>query len=196
MMAGFSRLRLPHLIHAAVSSSAPWHAKVDMTEYNDRVGAALANEAVGGSIMPEDCGRRPREDQGPARVVAAAANGTRQILQLLQPAGPRKCADAPRLGGVWGRRRAGPEQRSELDGSGGNPSGLCSVLLAANASSVDALATLSARQRGGRCVDASLSQNFEDDGSDVTSWPWQTCAEFGFYQTCEVGSQCPLRAAT
>ena len=26
MMAGFSRLRLPHLIHAAVSSSAPWHA--------------------------------------------------------------------------------------------------------------------------------------------------------------------------
>jgi hypothetical protein len=70
---------------------------------------------------------------------------------------------------------------------------LCNVLLAANASSsVDALATLSARQRGGRCVDASLAQNFEDDGSDALSWPWQTCAEFGFYQTCEVGSQCPF----
>ena len=33
---------------------------------------------------------------------------------------------------------------------------------------------------------------FEDDGSDALSWPWQTCAEFGFYQTCEVGSQCPF----
>ena len=50
---------------------------------------------------------------------------------------------------------------------------LCDVLLAANSTSVDALATLSARQRGGRCVDASLSQNFED-GSDALSWPWQT----------------------
>ena len=32
----------------------------------------------------------------------------------------------------------------------------------------------------------------KDDGSDALSWPWQTCAEFGFYQTCEVGSQCPF----
>jgi serine protease 16 len=24
------------------------------------------------------------------------------------------------------------------------------------------------------------------------SWMWQTCAEFGFYQTCEVGSNCPF----
>ena len=25
----------------------------------------------------------------------------------------------------------------------------------------------------------------------LRSWLWQTCTEFGFYQTCEKGSQCP-----
>ena len=24
------------------------------------------------------------------------------------------------------------------------------------------------------------------------SWQWQTCNEFGFYQTCEIDSQCPF----
>ena len=26
----------------------------------------------------------------------------------------------------------------------------------------------------------------------LRSWLWQTCTEFGFYQTCEVGSNCPF----
>jgi hypothetical protein len=30
MVAGFARLKLPHLFHAAVSSSSPWQAQVDM----------------------------------------------------------------------------------------------------------------------------------------------------------------------
>lgn len=30
MVAGFARLKLPHLFHAAVSSSSPWKAQVDM----------------------------------------------------------------------------------------------------------------------------------------------------------------------
>jgi hypothetical protein len=35
MLAGWSRLKYPELIHAAVASSAPVHAKLDMREYND-----------------------------------------------------------------------------------------------------------------------------------------------------------------
>merc|ERR1719356_1582700 len=27
-----------------------------------------------------------------------------------------------------------------------------------------------------------------NDGEEL--WPWQTCTEFGFYQTCEFGSKC------
>ena len=193
MVAGFSRLRLPHLIHAAVSSSAPWHAKVDMTEYNDRVGAALANGAVGGS---EQCQKIVVDGHAKIKSLLESSRLQRMALaRLFNFCNPLALENA-QTRKTWAGYGviAVPAQSNEpasMD-PGQSIGALCSVLLAANASSsVDALATLSARQRGGRCVDASLSE-VKDDGSDALSWPWQTCAEFGFYQTCEVGSQCPF----
>jgi len=194
MVAGFSRLRLPHLIHAAVSSSAPWHAKVDMTEYNDRVGAALANGAVGGS---EQCQKIVVDGHAKIKSLLESSRLQRMALaRLFNFCNPLALENAQTRRAWAGYGVIGvPAQSNDPSSTdpGQSIGALCSVLLAVNASSsVDALATLSARQRGGRCVDASLSQNFEDDGSDALSWPWQTCAEFGFYQTCEVGSQCPF----
>lgn len=49
MLAGFFRLKYPHLVHAAVSSSAPWQAVTDMQAYQDLVGDSLAITSVGGS---------------------------------------------------------------------------------------------------------------------------------------------------
>jgi serine protease 16 len=193
MVAGFSRLRLPHLIHAAVSSSAPWHAKVDMTEYNDRVGAALANEAVGGS---DACQKIVVDGHAKIKNVLESSRLQRMALaKLFNFCNPLALENAQTRRAWAGYGVVGVPAQSNDPAStdpGQSIGALCSVLLAANTSSVDALATLSARQRGGRCVDASLSQNVEDDGTDALSWPWQTCAEFGFYQTCEVGSQCPF----
>merc|ERR1711871_413525 len=42
----------PHLVHAAVASSAPVHTKLEMNEYNDHVRFAYTVESVGGS---EEC---------------------------------------------------------------------------------------------------------------------------------------------
>lgn len=52
MLAGWARLKYPHLIYAAVSNSAPVQAKVDMASYNDWVAFDLRYELVGGS---EEC---------------------------------------------------------------------------------------------------------------------------------------------
>ena len=41
-VSGFARLKLPNLVHAAVSSSSPWLAAVDMFQYNDIVADSLA----------------------------------------------------------------------------------------------------------------------------------------------------------
>merc|ERR1712062_587951 len=51
MLAGWARLKFPHLIHAAVSSSAPVRAEVDMRGYNNVLADAyaVADEGVGGS---------------------------------------------------------------------------------------------------------------------------------------------------
>lgn len=50
MLAAWTRLKFPHLIHAAVSSSAPVHVKLEMKEYNDIAAAAYSVEMVGGSV--------------------------------------------------------------------------------------------------------------------------------------------------
>ena len=49
MLAAWSRYKFPHLIHGAVSNSAPVQVKFDFQEYNNVVGNALKNPAVGGS---------------------------------------------------------------------------------------------------------------------------------------------------
>ena len=49
MLASFSRMKLPDLIHAAVASSAPVHAAVDMPGYNDVTAEAYGLPSVGGS---------------------------------------------------------------------------------------------------------------------------------------------------
>ena len=51
MMAAWARLFLPHLIHAAVASSAPVQAIDDMVGYNDVVARSMSNPAVGGSAV-------------------------------------------------------------------------------------------------------------------------------------------------
>ena len=54
MLAGWARLKYPHLFHAAVASSAPLRAQLDFSQYNDDIRNSLATETygVGGS---EEC---------------------------------------------------------------------------------------------------------------------------------------------
>jgi serine protease 16 len=49
MMAGWLRLKYPHLVHASVASSAPVQASLEMRGYNDVIAASLAEADVGGS---------------------------------------------------------------------------------------------------------------------------------------------------
>jgi serine protease 16 len=49
MMAAWARSKFPHLIHAAVSNSAPVQTVLDYPQYNDVVAYALSDEKVGGS---------------------------------------------------------------------------------------------------------------------------------------------------
>lgn len=70
---------------------------------------------------------------------------------------------------------------------------------------LERLASLSSVAFGGQCVDVdhgaglaalnvtSLPPDYKTGGGDFErSWFWQTCTEFGFYQTCVPGSDCPF----
>jgi hypothetical protein len=87
---------------------------------------------------------------------------------------------------------------------------ICAALLDAAAATggddVSALAAVSAGQHQGRCLASSAAVGLDDASlaaaearllaapaaASVLSWPYQTCTEWGFYQTCELGSRCPF----
>jgi hypothetical protein len=73
------------------------------------------------------------------------------------------------------------------------------------ATPLERLAALASIAFGGECVDVdnaagmralnttALPPDYAKGGGDFErSWFWQTCTEFGFYQTCVPGSACPF----
>jgi serine protease 16 len=48
-VSAWTRLRLPHLVHAAFSTSSPVQAVIDFQDYNNVVAASLSSSLVGGS---------------------------------------------------------------------------------------------------------------------------------------------------
>jgi len=196
MVSGFARLRLPHLIHASVSSSAPWHAKADMAEYNDVVADALANEAVGGSDACRDVVatghasiKEQLETSTAARAAVAATFDFCDDNALEDESVRRSWAG-------YGVVDVPAQENDPADGTvNGSIGVICDALLGADGDAVDALARVSSLQHGGQCVrsaDLLAPAVADDDATDALSWPWQTCAEFGYYQTCEVGTRCPF----
>jgi len=198
MLAGFARLKLPHLIHAASSSSSPWRAVVDMPEYNDRVGHALSIETVGGSELCRSIVEDGHEQIG--RMFAS--NQSAEVAQKFN-----FCSNAQLATSAAQKNFAGYGVIS-FDAQDNDPAStkpasnvetICAALLAAKGDNVDKLAAVSKIQSNNRClglVTTDLYAALQDDDDDIVrtdslSWPYQTCSQFGFYQTCEIGSRCP-----
>jgi len=210
MMSAWSRLKYPHLIFASVSNSSPVQAQLDFPEYNDRVAYDLRNEGVGGS---ENCfdifagGHAEISDL----VSAKDGEGRQRVAELFNICGGAdslaisRNADAFLGDGVV----FVPAQSNDPSCTDRicNIEHLCASLVAAKeitGSNVEALAAIAKVQRNGgdnidndTCVEVDWEQTIAYLSSDeameegTRSWLWQTCTEFGFYQTCEVDSECP-----
>lgn len=210
MMAGFARLKLPHLFHAAVSSSAPWQAVVDMPQYNDVVSDALANPAVGGSA---ECASAVADGHAHLLALLGSAAGRRSLEVLFHMCEPA-VLERTELALAWagGGAIAVPAQANEpgCAQAGCDIASVCALLADkrhAGATprervgpelALKRLAAVSAAQRDGKCVPTSeldpetAMAELLNSSSAARAWPYQTCAEFGFFQTCELGSRCPF----
>lgn len=202
MMAGWFRLKYPNKIHASVASSAPVHAKLDMREYNDVAAAAYGLPSVGGSpactaaiaaghatigvMMNTESGRAWLAHSFPQEVPSAA---------WLEKLANRK--DFAGNGVVYFPSQ-GNDPASTAPGS--NIEQICKVMAnESRGTPLDRLAALAGHQRahgirrprrllktGARAGNGSKPVSV----SELDYWGYQTCNEFGFYQTCEVGSKC------
>eukprot|EP00657_Telonema_sp_P-1_P009265 TRINITY_DN3456_c0_g1_i2.p1 TRINITY_DN3456_c0_g1~~TRINITY_DN3456_c0_g1_i2.p1 ORF type:complete len:454 (+),score=116.90 TRINITY_DN3456_c0_g1_i2:66-1427(+) len=181
MMASFIRVKHPELIHCSVASSAPVIAQLDMPEYNNIAAEAYSLPSVGGS---DAC-------------MAAIAKGHADIGSMMNTSVGRSTlskqfgVSADSLTSRNGQASfAGsgvasfPSQSNDptCSSPGCNIEQICKVMAdPSQGTEVERLAKLRAAQ---------LSYTTVQAGGDLDYWGYQTCTEFGFYMTCEVGSKC------
>lgn len=195
MMAAMARLRYPHLIYASVSSSSPLRAEVEMEEYNEVVADSMANEGVGGS---QECLNIIVEGHKSIGTLLETESGRRELESTFNVCG-RNALDNPKnqlmfagYGVVYLPVQSNdPACKTPLC----NIASVCSYLTTtATGDSMSRLAQLSAAQSGGACSPVSYDTMIKamvNPSNPERSWLYQTCAEWGFYQTCPVGSRCP-----
>jgi len=202
MLAGWFRLKYPSLVHASIASSAPVQAKVDMQGYQDVTAEAysVSDNNVGGSPA---C----MEAIGKGHAMIGKAFGSSSGRSML----------AAIFGGS-ASRYAGRQNQADFAGNGvaqfpsqGNDPScsypacnigkICAIMVdTSTGDEVHRLAKLRktqeswarplrerrlARHAQLRLAAAGQAPQLFDD-----YWGYQTCSEFAFYQTCEVGSRC------
>lgn len=196
MMAGWARLKFPHLIHGSVASSAPVQAQVDYIGYMDVVSDSLSAEIVGGSKI---CRDRIFEGHQKIGDMLQTSEGQKELLN--------KFNFCP------GESLATKEFQNNFAGSGviminiqGNDPSctrplcniekVCEIMTNNSTTPIELLKHISEQQNEGECLsvkpgpDPVLNTTLGEDAW-IRVWTYQTCAEFAFYQTCEVGSKCP-----
>lgn len=195
MMAALARLRYPTLITAAVSSSSPLQPVVDMQGYNNVVAESMSSVDVGGSTACLDAiveghatiGAELRSDDGIKSLEVQFNICTPNTLK------DKKNQEVFAGDGVVYL----PAQSNDPSCSTAycNIASICTLMTNTTIGTpIKRLAALSAIQNGGRCVNPSydaMIKYYTVTANPERSWLYQTCTEWGFYQTCEVGSKCP-----
>ena len=222
MLAGWLRLKYPHLIVAAVASSAPVRASAAMPGYDRVVGRALAEKDVGGS---EACVSLVSAAFREAHVALGSFQGRRRLEKWFGLCGGGGNGVPPYPLEVEPNRaeflaslvETIPAQSNDpACDRASNPAcdirGVCEMMTVGTddaggwGKDLRALARFAKVVRaafGEGCLDVDHAENlralndtnlpldWKDDGGD-RAWFWQTCVEFGFYQTCDDASVCPF----
>lgn len=226
-MAAYARLKYPHLIHAAVSSSAPLKLQVDFPEYYGRVGLDLKYPKVGGSRECWDIVK-----QGHKQAVAKLQKHPEELAQLFNVCDASTALLSKRNQELFlgdgliyiPAQSNDPDCAGDTNDDDGEDPDLCNIerlcgyMIHAkigigdvndnNASpktELDILADVARKQRGGdvteECVEVDWEATLREltepvvEGFGMRSWLWQTCTEFGFYQTCVDEDTCPYAAS-
>mmetsp|Transcript_97031 Transcript_97031/g.256396 ORF Transcript_97031/g.256396 Transcript_97031/m.256396 type:complete len:474 (+) Transcript_97031:2-1423(+) len=198
MLAGWARLKFPHLIHASVSSSAPVRAELEMRGYNDVVAQAyaVAHERVGGS---PSCRQAIAEGHRKIGDLFSSEQGRGRLATLFGQAAAWYAEKGNQVGFAGQGVAQFPAQSNDptCDEAMCNIAKICAEMT--NVSIGDEVQRLAEV----RCMqaEAAAARRFASPvraaktptpgyGNGDQLWAWQTCTEFGFYQTCVQGSQC------
>ncbi|XP_048515366.1 thymus-specific serine protease-like [Athalia rosae] len=188
-MATWARLKYPHLIQGALASSAPVFAKADFYEYYEVVTEALRRSdsrcplAVNQAF--ESIEELLRTPKGPSRLS--------KFFQLCEPLDATNSLDVSSFAEALASSFAGVVQYDEVDSTGKTGADrICDVMTSsALGSPLQRLAYLTRLTSDCRDVKYRSTVEFYSAtewespavSGSMRSWLYQTCAEYGYYQT-------------
>lgn len=207
MIAGWARLKHPELIHAAMASSAPVKAQYDYPEYYNHITYAysVSNNDVGGSTQCMDAiaaGHRKLEK------MFETSHGTSEAEHFFNLETGKLATKEARRDFAGDGVASFPAQSNSITCTepGCNIKNICKIMVDTTlGDELDRLKILREKQcassNSNLCKEnSSFSSRRKDlwlagrkgshDEWYDASWDYQTCAEFGFYQTCELNSTC------
>lgn len=201
MLAALARLRYPHLIHASVSSSSPLQAAVDMTGYNDVVAQSMGAVSVGGSQACRDAVVEGHKAVGELLKTSEGIAALNTQFNICAPddGSEGSLLDNPLNAAQWAGDGVVYLPAQSNDPACTTPycniAGICNLLTDTTVGApIDRLAKLSAIQHANSCVPVSyegMIKAMQNPKNPERTWLYQTCTEWGFYQTCEEGTECP-----
>ncbi|KAM4640595.1 thymus-specific serine protease [Discoglossus pictus] len=196
-LSAWFRLKFPHLVYAAVASSAPVRAELDFTGYNKVVGQSLSDPVIGGSPK---CRDSVIEAFGVVDSLLQAGNFS-QLEKDFLSCEPLQGKDdystfVSNLADIF---MGAVQYNGETPGI--DVRKLCQVMMAARSSynGLKSVNKMFMDSMALSCVDNSYMKVLADLSNTSLSvvgvgerqWYYQTCTEFGYYQTCEDKS-CPF----
>lgn len=199
-LAAWLRLKFPHLVFAAVASSAPVRAQLDFTGYNQVVAASLSDPVVGGSALCHEAvaGAFAAVDQ------RLAVGRLAELEKDFRSCGPlAEAGDREELAGNLADIFMGAVQYNDEGFAGGTVAKLCRImtdaglgspyqrLLAVNNGFLESMALPCLENSRQHALTELRSTNLSLSGVGERQWYFQTCTEFGYYQTCE-DPTCPF----
>lgn len=196
-LSAWFRLKFPHLVYAAVASSAPVRAELDFTDYNKVVAQSLSDPVIGGSTK---CLDRVRESFKEVDSILHTGN----VSKLEKDFSSCSPLHAPNDYGEFVTNLAdifmGAVQYN-MESPGSDVRKICEQIVGAE-SAYEGLRIVNSMYMdfiGLKCVENSHEKSLSDlrntklnpVGVGERQWYYQTCTEFGYYQTCE-DSSCPF----
>jgi thymus-specific serine protease len=198
-LAGMTRAFYPHLIHAAVSSSAPIHFVENFVGYKEHQAWTLQYAYIGGQ---SECLNFISE--GHVDLINTIHLDRIFVAELFSICDSNAFFHERNVQMFLGDGAINiPSQDNDPNCQEDlcNIEKICDFLLESQdkgVSRIETLASLAKNQQKSDCIVVDWLSLLGNITSEVIekehwrSWLWQTCTEFGYYQTCELDSNCPF----
>jgi len=192
-LAAWFRLKFPHQTIAAVASSAPVQAELDFFQYLDVVDESLS------SLTGKECDQKIQEATAIIQSLLQTESGTRKLENLFNICKPMNgtkdiATFISNLMGNW-------METVQYNGESGpiTIETLCRIMTNGSEAltAYIAVSNLFLSLSGQSCLDCSYADQLAQvtnitqtgEGVGVRQWTYQTCAEFGYFQTTDSSSK-------